>query len=392
MPSVNEKLADAAVADLVRLQRYGGHLTRRIVALLNRADADLVRRIADRLESIDRRGFDLGPQTTARLQRLLKEIRDQSTDLYNLVHAELRDELVQLARVEADNQAERIDETVGTDLNILRPSPETLRSAVTSQPFRGKLLREWAANLEADKVRRLSDAVRIGIVEGETTDQIVTRIRGTRDAQYRDGILEITRRNAEAITRTAVAHVSNRAREMLFEQNLDLIKGVMWVSTIDSRTSAVCRARDRKVYPVGKGPRPPAHVNCRSTVVPVLRSYAELSGDDSLQRGRGADDIDTLFRKNLRDQGFSEEQIATIQRNRRASMDGAIPAELSYSDWLRSKPRAFVEDILGKSKAKLFLDGGLSLERFVDRAGAEMTLAELAKRNRSSFTRAEVAV
>jgi SPP1 gp7 family putative phage head morphogenesis protein len=388
MASVNERLRDDAVADLVRLQRYGGTLARRIVALLNRADADLVRRIADRLESIDRRGFDLGPQTTARLQRLLKEIRDQSTDLYNLVHAELRDELVQLARVEADNQAERIDETVGTDLNILRPSPETLRSAVTSQPFRGKLLREWAANLEADKVRRLSDAVRIGIVEGETTDQIVTRIRGTRDAQYRDGILEITRRNAEAITRTAVNHISTRARDLLYEQNTDIIKGVLWVSVLDNRTTPVCRSRDGKVYPVGKGPRPPAHVGCRSTTVPVLKSWAELSGDDSLQRGRGADDIETLFRKNLKEQGFTDDQIATIQRNTRASMDGQVPSDMTYSQWLSRQSAGVQDDILGKTRGALFRRGELPLDRFVDRTGAELTLGQLRKRQGRAFERA----
>jgi SPP1 gp7 family putative phage head morphogenesis protein len=390
MASTNEALRDESVRHLIGLQRYGGSLARRIIGLLNRSDLDLVRQIAERLDAIDRRGFDLGPATTARLQRLLEAIREQSRDLYNVVYAELRTELGNLARSEVESEAERIDRAVGIDLNILRPAPETLRSAVTSQPFRGKLLREWAGNLEADKVRRLGDAVRIGIVEGEPTADIVRRIRGTREAGYRDGILEITRRNAEAVTRTAVNHIATRSRDMLYDANQDLMRGVVWVSVLDNRTTPICRSRDGEVYPVGKGPRPPAHVGCRSTTAPVLKSWADLAKDKSLQRGRGAQDIDTLFRKKLKERGFSDEQIANIQRNTRASMDGQVPADVTYQEWLRRQSAATQDDILGASKGALFRRGGLSLDRFVDRAGQELTLDQLKSRNAAAFERAGV--
>lgn len=39
----------------------------------------------------------------------------------------------------------------------------------------------------------------------------------------------------------------------------------IWISVLDSSTTAICRSRSRKVYVFGKGPRPPAHVGCRST-------------------------------------------------------------------------------------------------------------------------------
>ncbi|MGT2493119.1 hypothetical protein ACU4GD_28060 [Cupriavidus basilensis] len=53
-------------------------------------------------------------------------------------------------------------------------------AAALSRPFQGRLLKEWASNIEADRMVRIRDAIRIGFVEGQTTDQIIRRVRGTR--------------------------------------------------------------------------------------------------------------------------------------------------------------------------------------------------------------------
>jgi hypothetical protein len=61
---------------------------------------------------------------------------------------------------------------------------------------------------------------------------------------------------------------------------------------------------------------------------------------------------------------------------------------MTYGEWLRKRSRAEVEDIMGKTKAKLFLDGNLPLDRFVSRQGDELTIAELKKRDAEAFRRA----
>jgi SPP1 gp7 family putative phage head morphogenesis protein len=43
-----------------------------------------------------------------------------------------------------------------------------------------------------------------------------------------------------------------------------------WVSVMDNRTTEICRERNGKIYTFGFGPVPPAHIRCRSHIVPTL--------------------------------------------------------------------------------------------------------------------------
>lgn len=262
--TINEDILDRYVRHLHWLERYKTGETTRIVALLDKADKDLVQRIEDRLDRIGR-GDILSKAETERLKALLKEIRDAKAEASIAVYDEARQALEEFAAYEADFKAKAIEGAVvaaqGT-VDLSRPSASQLRAVVTARPFQGRLLREWYENLGETQGRRITDAIRIGITQGQTNDEIVRRIRGTRALRFKDGILEMGRRDAAAVVRTAVAHVANKASEQLYAENEDIIEGVQWVSTLDSRTSSVCRARDGEIYPVGKGPRPPAHWNC----------------------------------------------------------------------------------------------------------------------------------
>jgi len=87
--------------------------------------------------------------------------------------------------------------------------------------------------------------------------------------------------------------------------------------------------------------------NCRSTKVPVLKSWREFGFDfDELPGGT------------------------------RASMRGEVPAKLDYDGWLRQQPASLQDEILGPGRAKLFR-GGLRMERFIDDQNRSLTLVEL---------------
>lgn len=352
MLTVNELLHDKAIEHAIGLVRYSSATVRRIIALLNRTDPDIVAQIQARVG-------DISNVTDDRLQALLAAIRDINRRAYDAVTKTLEGDLIELAHYEADYQAKTLTDALSVTWDVTAPAPSTLAAAVNSRPFQGALLHEWVAGLEEGRARRLRDAIRMGLVEGETTDQIVRRVRGTKALNYRDGVLDISRRSAEAVVRTAVNHTATRAREETYKANDELIKGIRWVSTLDARTSAVCRARDGKIYPVDTGPRPPAHIGCRSSTSAVTKSWREL--------GLSADEVDG---------------------ETRASMDGQVPAETTYEDWLRSKPAAFQDDILGAEKGKLFRAGGLSLDAFVDRKGREYSLDELRRREAAAFRKA----
>jgi hypothetical protein len=74
----------------------------------------------------------------------------------------------------------------------------------------------------------------------------------------------------------------------------------------------------------------------------------------------------------------------------RATLDGQIPENITYQEWLKKKPREFVEEILGKTKAKLFLDGNMPVDKFFDSSGIEYTLEALKKRDHNIFATLQI--
>lgn len=151
-------------------------------------------------------------------------------------------------------------------------------------------------------------------------------------------------------------------RDELFQANADLIKGLKYVATLDSRTSDLCKSRDGKVYDLDKAPPLPAHVNCRSAYTPVLKSFRELGID-----------------------------IDEAPSGTRASMNGQVPSDTTYSQWLKGQPVSVQNDALGVTKATLFRKGDLPLDRFINRNGHEYTLKELRAKEFEAFEKSGIA-
>lgn len=353
MATSNQKILDGEISHSIGLIRLQNNIVRKVIALLNRTDADLFDKLISKLETLPNN------PSVQRIDEQLEAVRKINAKAYKVITDDLDVELSALSAYELDYQLNLFEAALPVAVDFVKPDPRQVYAATLSRPFQGKLLSEWMQGLEADKANRIRDAVRIGVVEGTPIPQIVKAIRGTKALNYQDGIIEINRRNAEAIVRTAVNHTANYARESLYDENADLIKGVMWVSTLDSRTTEICQARDGKIYPVNKGARPPAHIGCRSTTTPVLKSWRELGID--------ADEAN---------------------ESTRASIDGQTPESTTYQSWLKAKPASFQDEVLGKTKGKLFRDGGLTLDRFVNDKGHVYTLDELKQRDKSAFERA----
>ena len=64
---------------------------------------------------------------------------------------------------------------------------------------------------------------------------------------------------------------------------------------------------------------------------------------------------------------------------------GTVPAKQTYSEFFAEQSKAFQDDVLGPTRAKLFRDGNLKLSKFVNRNGDELTLAQLVRRDRQAF-------
>lgn len=350
MKTLNDIIFEANLRHQMYLQRHSASVVRKIIALLNRADAGIV----ERLEREDFTSI-----SEARQRKLLERIRELVKRGYSPAIKALREEIDELAVYESGFQLDLFKRSIPVALDLVTPAPNQLIAAVKARPFQGRLLKEWYSGLEQGAFARLRDAIRIGYTEGVTTEEIVRRIRGTRKQRYTDGILQQNRRSATAAVRTALNHTSNLASELTYQENADIVKGVQWVATLDGRTTRICASRDGKVYPLDKGPRPPAHINCRSTTTPVLKSWKEL--------------------------GISLNQAP---EGTRASMNGQVPSSTTFEDFLRNQPTDFQDEFLGKKAGILFRRGNLPLDRFVDRAGNDLTLDQLRTSEAEAWARA----
>lgn len=280
---------------------------------------------------------------------------------------------------------------VPVQLQLVLPTTPQLKAIVMSRPFEGRLLKDWAKSMEADDVRRIGDAVQKGMVAGETNDSIVRRVIGTKGMKGADGTTELSRRQVKAVVRTAVQHVANNARDDFFQANSDILDSEYFVATLDGRTTDICMANDGQRFPLGKGPKPPLHFQCRSIRIAGLaasflgdRPMKPVTEKMLLQEYAEANNLGRVAKRSALPLGHKG-KFDTFSRKRVRELVGTVPSKTTYNEWLGGQSHAFQNEQLGVTKAKLFRDGGLPLSKFVAKDGRTLTLAQLAKSDADAF-------
>ena len=72
----------------------------------------------------------------------------------------------------------------------------------------------------------------------------------------------------------------------------------------------------------------------------------------------------------------------------RASMNGQVPADITYYQWFETQGASFQKEVLGATRYKLWKNGGVSLEAFHNDAGLMYNLEELKKKMPEAFKQA----
>lgn len=378
--SANARFLSAAIAHEIELGRFTDGEVREILKILRGLDRDLAKQIERRTAAVVARGFDLGPYTTNRLNALRAEVARLTTEAYKEAGIRLRKDLIGLAKHEESFQRRAINKATGSagrtresgkaaikldeagqiETWLVRVPLNQLKAVVTEAPFQGAILKKWVQDLASGTVDRVQRNVVQGILEGQSVPQIVQRIRGTAAKNYQDGVLEISRRHAETWVRTAIGHVSNSARDAVYQANADIIQSVTWISTLDSRSCEICVPRDGMEYgldhePIGhdlpwlEGPGA-VHPNCRCTSTVNIAPLRNLGLDS-----RQAEDPEAL----------------------RAAFGGPVSRKTTAEEWLRDNPDAAAK-VYGKTRAEAFLRGDLSASDMLGKGGRRMlTLEEL---------------
>lgn len=130
-------------------------------------------------------------------------------------------------------------------------------------------------------------ATKQAIAQGEGIEELKKRIVGSgiRANVGRDGVFRRARWRAEMIGRNTVNDLVNRGRMIGYaqidEEYPELEMKKRWSAAGDDRVSDLCEALSGQTRDMSEnfealgwsGQQPPAHVNCRSAVIPVPKSY-----------------------------------------------------------------------------------------------------------------------
>lgn len=350
MGQTAQKIFDQALRRQIHIGRFTRKLGKESTDLLRLAEREIYAKLASN---------ELTEFGKKRFENMLRSIRETHANIYAKSYDNITRELRQFTKDELRFNARSLQKAYPIKIGLDRPAPGQVFAAAMAKPFEGAVLKDWMEQLGRTASRKVEAAIKIGFIEGESLGQMTRRLRD---------VFPTSRRGLEALVRTAVSHTSTVARENLYAANKDLFKGVKWVSTLDGRTTPICQKRDGKIYKMEEGPRPPAHWACRSTTVPVTKSWKELGLDDLEEGDKLSKRPFVVDRRRVRD-------IPKGQRN-----IGVTAADETYPKWLKRQPAKFVDNVLGRTRGKLFREGVVTLEKFSDPLGKMYTLDELRKR------------
>lgn len=336
------------------MQRYANSLGNKYAKELDTVYKKIAKRI--RKVNTDTATFAVLREVQAQIGQLLIESNVKAKE-------KIIKELAQLAKQESEWALSLLEEgSEQAGISAAITTEQALAIATTSRfsatPQSQVNLSQAFDNLGAQSAKQARQVISDGILTGQTNNEIADKLMSR---------ARVAKHHATSLARTGTNLVSNKSRQEFYQQNREIIKQYQWVAALDSRTTLICASRDGEVYNFGEGnPEPPAHFNCRSTTAPVI------------------------------DEKFRPKNRPPAKRTSRGADGGKlVSAKQTYGTWLRSQPASFQDEYFskftnGKEKAKLFRQGGLKIDKFIDPAGAEYSLSELKNLNPLEFAKTNI--
>jgi SPP1 gp7 family putative phage head morphogenesis protein len=379
---------EALYRNAIDLNRYSNSVAKRLVVSYN----DIIIDAVNQLRGID----DLAaPVKAARLRAILAQLKESLGTWSDASVATMADELQGLALLQSEFVEDQLRRALPAGarsaVNTVEISPQFAQSVVTTDPTQinvvalsddlfaavqgapqtfsltaaqgatitlpnGQVVSKAFRGIAVDQAERFNQVVRQGLLTGEPTQDIAKRLVGNLQFGERArtvGQLVAAGGQATAVAdnqivtlvRTSVNQVANAAAMSVYEANQDVTKEYRYVATLDTQTSAICRALDGQQFTYGKGPTPPQHFGCRSKVVAVV-------------------DPDIL----------PPSTTAT-----RASQAGQVPVNQTYGEWLANQDLETKAKALGARKVAYF-------EKLSEKYGPKKAIAKLVRDDGSELT------
>ena len=394
-----KKIAELAkqIADhQARLQVIGSNWGEEISNALDATEKRFLERLQKELKN-----FDFVPNQKKTLEQL-KKINEKLVKIRAQAFADAQKSIEDESKKLSENEvkwAKRVSKEMTGEGKLKEPSETLLSRVVENSLSSGRTLQQWFLKISFDDAARVETVVQQGFSSGLSIDEIVRQIIGTKANDYRDGIFNTTRNEANNIARTICNGIANSAKMAFYQANDDVITGVEILSTLDGRTCPVCASLDRKRYKMDETPPSlPLHHQCRCVLLPVTpasdfadeqRPMANADFMAEAKRNYSAkypdknfDDLATSTKKKYYYQAMREYEARTGEPAYQQS-DGAVSFRDYFNEHMTEQQR---KDWLGPERYKLWEKGNIPLDKFIPPYPQKrMTVEELKKLDKASF-------
>ena len=366
--SAQKALVDALSQHSAYLYRASSQAVNELTAQFNKLSNSQLNRLAEILSELsdsERNALkSLNFSSGAKSSKNIEEIKTILNEWFKSIDVDLFEQFdktaLQLAVYEASYSAKLV---AGTAAVV---NAEKIYKTIKKAPFSGGALVDYLfADIAATLRKKVESAIRDGISQGQTNQQIVQRIKGRKALDYKDGLLKSSRESIERQVRTARSHISTATY-------IDTYKALGYeyvkvVATLDGRTCKYCASIDGDVFSIDDPLRPrfPVHPNNRTTYVPCNKD-GEIAG--------------------LRPFVMDERKVKDIPKDERKHLIGQLDANTSFKEFFEQSDEFFQRTWLGKSKYELYKKGEYSIDKFADPLNKRgYTLAELKALDRKTF-------
>lgn len=339
MPNVTTNIYDKTIDRAAMIRLYAQAVAKKLTTIIDGHEVRL-------WDVINASKAKMTPELRESID---KELKHTYAELYNSSSRSLTD----LAVGQVDYTYANLSNAISKIWETQRPARRIAEEIALERPlYKDMTLAAGWAGMSLTEKKNLENVLRRGIAQGMNETQLTRFVMNS-------SVTKIVRTQALGLSRTAITSVYAQADHEVYKANEKALRGYQYIAVLDSRTTPICAHRDGQIYPIGDiSHLPPAHWHCRSTTIPVVKSY-----DDFLNM----EGVAQIRKRNLA--GLNQKQIDYY--------DGLTPEKETYNDWLMRQPEAVQLKHLGDTtKLDLFRSGKLSVEKFQEN-GRSLSISEL---------------
>lgn len=359
---ITQAILNAMTQHTAYTERLSSSAVNEILRAFDKLSSAQIRELRELLENL----------TAAELQALksnkyttpaLKEIRDVMADWVEQISTQLPLIFESSATALMAYEAAYIYQLA--DKKAPAINGESLYNKAKTLPYaKGNLLSYIFPQIGQKLRGEAEKLIRDGISNNLTTQQIIQQIKGTKAANYSDGLLNVSREHIDAEVKTARAHLSSEAYANTWKAlGFNYVKDI---ATLDLRVTKLCAGLDGRVQVLDANTRkPPYHFRCRTKQIGCTKDG----------------DID-----GVRPFVASDKPVSKIPKDQREGIIGQVDANTTYPQWFAKQNEAHQRAWLGETRYKLYKEGKFPITKFVDPlSGKLFTLENLREKDNETF-------